>query len=428
MYSSPGLRKTAPKRVLFLADVSLFEPSSGAEQVLYQEATGLSASGMDVFAITRATSGDRVLEIRDGRIREFRYSADPEKPLSFFMALLRHPPALFNRLQHNQPFDIVVCHQPYTAFSLLIHRRLIRLPMIYEFHSPSHEEYLLSVGSSIGTFHRFQAGARRRLEGYCIRKADRIVVLSKYTKDMAIRYHGVSPGRISIIPGGADVSRFQIPTEPRDQLKHELGLPEGRIHLLTVRNLEQRMGIETLIEAIRRLNHNEPVYHLTIGGSGPLEDRLERLILRLGLGDQVSLIGFIPSEELPRYYAAVDYFILPTAHLEGFGLVTPEAMACGTPVLGTPVGGTREILYGFDADLLFSGTTADDIAMGIDRTIRRYQNDQNGYQALRDSCRSYVEAHYTWENHVAGLRDHIIACCEAAPGKGANTVPDGDIQ
>src|SRR5207249_11624167 len=61
-----------------------------------------------------------------------------------------------------------------------------------------------------------------------------------------------------------------------------------------------------------------------------------------------SFLGFIPDETLPSYYHAADVFVLPTRELEGFGLVTVEALACGTPVLGTPVGATPEVLSGLE--------------------------------------------------------------------------------
>ena len=70
---------------------------------------------------------------------------------------------------------------------------------------------------------------------------------------------------------------------------------------------------------------------------------------QLGLDKHVTFLGFVPDADLPRYYQAADVFVLPTRELEGFGLVTAEALACGTPVLGTPVGATPELLEPLDA-------------------------------------------------------------------------------
>src|SRR5207249_11052699 len=82
-----------------------------------------------------------------------------------------------------------------------------------------------------------------------------------------------------------------------------------------------------------------------------------------------SFLGFIPDETLPSYYHAADVFVLPTRELEGFGLVTVEALACGTPVLGTPVGATPEVLSGLDASLVFRGISAEIMAEDLLRFL-----------------------------------------------------------
>ena len=80
---------------------------------------------------------------------------------------------------------------------------------------------------------------------------------------------------------------------------------------------------------------------------------MDALIRQNDLQDKVRLTGMIPRDVLPSYYRAADVFVLPTLSIEGFGLVTIEALATGLPVLGTPVGGTVEILKGVDESLLF---------------------------------------------------------------------------
>ncbi|MFB0520779.1 MAG: glycosyltransferase, partial [Desulfatiglandales bacterium] len=111
-----------------------------------------------------------------------------------------------------------------------------------------------------------------------------------------------------------------------------------------------------------------------------------------------------PSSILPQYYGAADFFILPTRHLEGFGLVTPESMACGTPVLGTPVGGTKEILSHFDPEFLFSDTSAEAMAKGVQKAIERYFAWKKEYDDLRVRCREYAATNYSWERHLAQLK------------------------
>ena len=132
------------------------------------------------------------------------------------------------------------------------------------------------------------------------------------------------------------------------------------------------------------------------------------MVKALDLNQVVSLTGFIPSDSLASYYAAADFFILPTRYLEGFGLVTPESMACGTPVLGTPVGGTKEILSGFNSEFLFEDTSPEAIADGMQHAVTEYYDDKNKYELLRQRCREYVEERYSWDRHVEQLRDIIV--------------------
>jgi glycosyltransferase involved in cell wall biosynthesis len=107
---------------------------------------------------------------------------------------------------------------------------------------------------------------------------------------------------------------------------------------------------------------------------------------------------------LHHYYGASDFFVLPTRKLEGFGLVTPESMACGTPVLGTPVGGTKEILSDFDSQFLFSDTSPDAMAKGIQMAMRKYFDEKEKYNELRHRCREYAEKNYSWKQHIDQLK------------------------
>jgi glycosyltransferase involved in cell wall biosynthesis len=148
--------------------------------------------------------------------------------------------------------------------------------------------------------------------------------------------------------------------------------------------------------------------HLTIGGEGPQRKSLETKIERLGLESWVRLVGYIPADQLPDFYGAADFFILPTRELEGFGLVTVESLACGTPVLGTPIGGTPEILHPFDPSFLFRSPSPIDMADGIQAAAKRYA-DKDAYRLLRQRCRHYAESNYSWSRHVAALEKMILS-------------------
>jgi glycosyltransferase involved in cell wall biosynthesis len=107
----------------------------------------------------------------------------------------------------------------------------------------------------------------------------------------------------------------------------------------------------------------------------------------------VHFLGHIPEEDLPQMYQASDFFVLPTRKLEGFGLVILEAMASGTPVLGTPIGGIPEVIGPFDRELLFNGTDWRQIQSKIEDVI---SDTTRRSRWAPQACRDYVEENFSW--------------------------------
>jgi glycosyltransferase involved in cell wall biosynthesis len=159
------------------------------------------------------------------------------------------------------------------------------------------------------------------------------------------------------------------------------------------------MGLDNLVRAMKKVVAQYPKALLLLGGKGPEKERLEGIIAELGLGDNVRLLGFISDDDLADYFRAANLFVLPTVALEGFGLVTVEALASGTPVIGTPVGGTVEILSGLDRRLLSSSTEADALAEAIvgflGSPLRQELTPERLHQFILDK--------YTWDRHVSKI-------------------------
>jgi glycosyltransferase involved in cell wall biosynthesis len=230
------------------------------------------------------------------------------------------------------------------------------------------------------------------------------VVLSEYTKEKIQKAHGLSPAKIHIIPGGVDLNRFR-PHEDKQSLRNRLGIPNSHFTLLTVRNLEPRMGLENLILAFKKILETKTYVFLVVGGEGPLTQDLKNLARETGVEDSVKFVGYIPEEELPYYYQMADLFILPTRELEGFGLVTVEALASGLPVLGTPVGGTKEILTHLGPEFLFADATPDSIARLILKSMQDWAINPEIYNEVSRKCRKVAENHYSWDAHVTQLEN-----------------------
>jgi glycosyltransferase involved in cell wall biosynthesis len=124
--------------------------------------------------------------------------------------------------------------------------------------------------------------------------------------------------------------------------------------------------------------------------------RLESLVVKLGLSEHVRLAGFVADDDLPLYYAASDLFVLPTVALEGFGLATVEALACGTPVIGTPVGATPEILAPLDKRLIAASSKP----VALAQAITSFLDEPKPDHLAPDRVSEYARQNYGWRAHV----------------------------
>jgi len=247
-----------------------------------------------------------------------------------------------------------------------------------------------------------QVLARKYIEKAILRKSDRIVVLSQHTRDKLGKVYGLPASKVSIIPGGVDLEKFK-PSAHKPQIRADLNLPENRFILFTVRNLVPRMGLENLISALKIVLSESRNLFLVIGGEGPLAPSLSKAVADCNLGEFVHFVGYISDENLPSYYQMADLFVLPTKELEGFGMVTLEALASGLPVLGTPVGGTKEILACLGPEFLFADETPASMAELILKAAKTWGKDPEAYDHISKKCRSVAERYYSWDAHIDQL-------------------------
>jgi glycosyltransferase involved in cell wall biosynthesis len=224
-----------------------------------------------------------------------------------------------------------------------------------------------------------------------------------------------------VIPAGVDLNRFR-PHDDKQSLRNRLGIPNSNFTLFTVRNLEPRMGLENLILAFQKILKAKTNVFLVVGGEGPLSKNLKNLARETGVENRVKFVGYIPEEELPNYYQMADIFILPTKELEGFGLVTVEALASGLPVLGTPVGGTKEILAHMGPEFLFSDTTPDSMASLIIKAMQDWAINPEIYDEISRKCRKVAENHYSWDTHITRLENLFKVTVQQSRSNPANRV------
>jgi glycosyltransferase involved in cell wall biosynthesis len=394
--------------ILFVADVSIANVASGAERVLYEQCTCLSGRGHEVHLLTRRPLFHESDSEQIEGVKECRYSFNKKLPYPFLRSTFHNCRSSFNSLQSNSSFHIIIFHQPFSAVGVLSSRASHGIPKIYTCHSLSFQEYASRSSSPLNfrewVSFRMQLFGRKLLENKALKKSDHIVVLSEYTKGNLQKAYGLSPAKIHIIPGGVDLDRFR-PHDGKQPMRNRLGIPNDHFTLLTVRNLEPRMGLENLILAFKKVVENKNNTLLILGGEGSLAPELKAFAREVGIADLVKFAGFIPEEELPSYYQVADLFVLPTRELEGFGLVTVEALASGLPVLGTPVGGTKEILAHLGPEFLFEDATPDSMAALILKSMQTWATNPEYYNQISKNCRKVAEKYYSWNAHVTKLEN-----------------------
>ena len=164
---------------------------------------------------------------------------------------------------------------------------------------------------------------------------------------------GAAREKLEVFRNGVDLERFH--PVPRDAARQQIGIcaaPDDHM-VLSVGNLVELKGHHLAIEALQELPKGT---RLAIIGKGSDYSRLEALARQLGLADRVHFAGVIPPDQLKWWYSAADVLVLCSSR-EGWPNVLLEAMACGTPVIATKVGGVAEVLA-HGAGTLLSGRSS----------------------------------------------------------------------
>ena len=381
----------------------------GAWGLTYQVNKRLVAGGQQVHLITCKPSESLPDDEEIDGVFFHRISVKDSKSV---ISIWRAVRGKVNPILRSGKIDLVHIHNPLVGFLAILHPQLWKVPKVYHFHSSWYdEEKINQIGtetSEIPWRLQIQLQLIRLMEwtGYAVSRS--ILFLSEYSKNRFLKYYPFTPPKLCVIPGGVDIEEFKPPnsTEEVNSIREKLKLSIEIPLLLTVRRLEQRMGLENLICAAGILNRQSPElkFQMVFTGKGSLKVRLEQLILEQGVSHCVQLAGLVPRETLPLYFRCADLFVLPTLEIEGFGLVTAEAMASRLPVMGTPVGATVEILKQVDERLLFHNTSPEALAEGIETFLKAPET----FEEIRSKCLNVARAQYSWGTVVKKIEQEFI--------------------
>lgn len=280
---------------------------------------------------------------------------------------------------------LFVSHHASVAVRIL--RYLREVPHVVHFQGPWADEARFEGAPLWKTL------LQKRAEKCTYSRADLIITLSNAFKDLVVARYKVKPERVMVVPAGINCVDADIPMT-KLQARESLGWPQDRPIILAVRRLVKRVGLDVLLQSIHMLvsgNSKLSDVLVLIGGSGPMEKELKSQIEFLGLKRHVRLLGFIPEQSLRAAYKAADFTIVPTQCLEGFGLVTLESLAVGTPCIVTPVGSLPEVLGGFCPDLITQSSEPAQITESLRMILSGVLHIPSSAE-----CQFYVRQKYDW--------------------------------
>ena len=241
-------------------------------------------------------------------------------------------------------YDLIHSHYWMSGIAGKQLKQTWQVPMIQMFHTLGKMKNLIAQSPA-----EMEGDYRLNGEEEVIEASDKIVIATPAERSQLESMYHACAGKMEIIPPGVDTSKFY--PIPADEAKAVIGIsPKDRM-LLFVGRIEPLKGVDVLMQAIAKLHKNNeidgcPHYLVIVGGNLDAEgcnmdaemNRLMKLRSELDLKDLVVFLGKRDQDTLPYYYSAAEIVIMPSFY-ESFGMVALEAMACGTPVVASQVGG-----------------------------------------------------------------------------------------
>ena len=188
-----------------------------------------------------------------------------------------------------------------------------------------------------------------------------------------------------------------------DKFEVQRRLPERENLVGYIGRLSEEKGILNFIEALPRILGRRDGITFLIGGDGKLRGRIEEYLTRENLNSKVNFVGWIPHDKLPKYLNDLKLLVLPS-YTEGLSFITREAMACGTPVLATPVGAIPDVVKDGETGFIMEDNSPECIARNVIRALSHPNLEQ-----IAENARALVEKEYTFEAAVKAYEDILAS-------------------
>nr|MBC7245173.1 glycosyltransferase [Chloroflexota bacterium] len=370
---------------------------------------------VDIYTRSQDPQRERVRTLWPN-VRVIHLPAGPERPYSKNL-VYNHLPQFIAGLREfaaaeGISYDLLHSHYWLSGWVARELAREHRLPTVHMFHT---------LGKMKNAVARSEAEKeppiRIQVEEELIRDINRIVAATPLEREQLVELYGADAGKIVVIPLGVDLALFR--TIPRSEAIKAIGLelPETHRLILFVGRLDPLKGLDSLLRAMCRLTELEPALAknlcLAVIGGDVDEDQanlsnelecLEKLKKEVGMHDLVAFLGSRAQDMLPYYYSAAEVCVVPS-HYESFGLVALEAMACGTPVIASRVGGLQHTVEDGVTGFLVPAGDPDALAV----KLRMILLDHELRTQLATRAQRKAQS-YTWQvvaTHVMNLYEEL---------------------
>lgn len=393
------------KTIAFISDhasplATLGGTDSGGQNVyVAQTATELAALGykVDVFTRWEDASLPMVYDWKPG-VRVIHIKAGPVECIPKERLL-----GLMDEFKLNMLAFIKDTQQHY----MLIHAHFFMSAMVADYIKQQLGTPYVVTFHALGIIRRIYQGnddkfpeQRIEIEKQIIKNADRIIAECPQDRKDLVHFYDADDANISVVPCGFNQSEF-FPVEKK-LARQKLGLDPNEKVLLQLGRMVPRKGVDNVIRGLAKLKELGTICKLlVVGGDAACADRkltpeigrLQDLARELGVENQVIFAGNKTRELLKYYYSAADLFIT-TPWYEPFGITPLESMACGTPVIGSDVGGIKYTVVNGKTGVLVPPNDPRALALNINLVY----NNIDWMESMRRHSVSRVNALFTWRN------------------------------
>ncbi len=290
-----------------------------------------------------------------------------------------------------EPVDLIHAHSPaLCGLGALQAARSKGVPFVYELRA-FWEDAAVDQNKTSARSLRYRLS--RKLEDYVVHRADAVVGISQSIMD-ELKERKTDPAKLFHVPNGVDTEKFS-PVTRDEKLAAKLGLDSEPV-LGFIGSLYRWEGVAWLVRAVSELRRRGTACKLLIVGDGEEMPAVREAVRELNAGEFIQVLGRVPHGEIERYYSVVDVLVYPRHSIRLTELVTPlkplEAMALGKAILGSDVGGIRELVLPEKTGILYRADNVEDFCAQATRLL----SETNLQRILGEEAREFILREKDW--------------------------------